>query len=927
MKPFTTLTIIVALIISATYGTVNAQSTTTPVELISHVAGLGQDKVKAVATTTDGSIYFLMEYATDITLGEFAVKNAGKTDAALVKVNASGAYEWIQTLSSTGNDYAYGIAVNNDQTAIAITAGYSNSAQFSGTSLISQGYMDILTAVFSTDGQLNWFATGGSTNFDFPSAVTFDQFDNVLTTGWFSAIATFTNIAVTTQQHNDVFVVKYNTIGQPQWVQTLGGNGSDAANAIAVASDNSYFVGGQFEQNIKGGNFEVTSKGGFDGFVAHLSESGTVENLFSFGGVAADVLNAIVIDEVNGLFISGYTAGQMDYNQASLAHHGYDDGFIIKTDANLNLEWSHTIGGAAWDYVRDVKITEKGIVAVGYFSDVMQLGEFNLASTGGQYDYDVFVAQISRDGHIENVTSMGGLSSDFAYKAAVDAEGRIVVAGEFYADFGKDAVQLVAAGGADGMVIRCGEKKQRFMKIESSATVGFDTLRIDLTAENASDLHYMSYEMNYNADQLTYIGATLDARLQSAAMIIEGNLDYGIVGLALGKNATVDFTGHLMSLTFVRNTYQSINDSVYFTNAVFENASFQAIPTEFTSSVAVNFPAALAVWPGDADNSGSVNEQDVLTLAYYWGQTGHERMNASIEWKAQMTYAWENQAATYADTDGKGSVNHNDLRAIVANFGKTTESSVLQKQNTSEVQASNSINLSAMSQGEVTYVELVAIETMSISAVSFSITSSVPMMDYVTVTKANAGKWASEWEKTNRFMSFVHQNENQVGVAMSALGTVESRQIQAGEVVAMVEIQAKEDWEQDATIEISNLSIRNANGEVVSAQSSMEPVATETATTSVELENPQVHAFELVGNYPNPFNPSTAIRFNLSERMNVIVNVYDIQGKQVAELANEVFNSGMNEVPFFAANLSSGTYIYTVQAGEMMQTSRMTLIK
>jgi len=84
---------------------------------------------------------------------------------------------------------------------------------------------------------------------------------------------------------------------------------------------------------------------------------------------------------------------------------------------------------------------------------------------------------------------------------------------------------------------------------------------------------------------------------------------------------------------------------------------------------------------------------------------------------------------------------------------------------------------------------------------------------------------------------------------------------------------------------------------------------------------------ELHQNYPNPFNPSTKIRFGISKNSNVKINVYNTSGKLVRELVNRYLESGNYETEFNAGSLSSGTYFYTLTAGEFTETKKMLLIK
>ncbi len=85
--------------------------------------------------------------------------------------------------------------------------------------------------------------------------------------------------------------------------------------------------------------------------------------------------------------------------------------------------------------------------------------------------------------------------------------------------------------------------------------------------------------------------------------------------------------------------------------------------------------------------------------------------------------------------------------------------------------------------------------------------------------------------------------------------------------------------------------------------------------------------FALEQNFPNPFNPTTSIRFSVPETANVTLNVYSITGQLVATLVNEVRPAGVYNVSFDASSLASGVYIYRIHAGGFTSTQKMTLIK
>jgi hypothetical protein len=80
-------------------------------------------------------------------------------------------------------------------------------------------------------------------------------------------------------------------------------------------------------------------------------------------------------------------------------------------------------------------------------------------------------------------------------------------------------------------------------------------------------------------------------------------------------------------------------------------------------------------------------------------------------------------------------------------------------------------------------------------------------------------------------------------------------------------------------------------------------------------------------NFPNPFNPATRIWFSISERGLVSVKVFDVLGREVKTLVNEVLPAGTHERTWDARSCSSGVYFYRLQAGSYSNTKKLVLLK
>ncbi len=85
--------------------------------------------------------------------------------------------------------------------------------------------------------------------------------------------------------------------------------------------------------------------------------------------------------------------------------------------------------------------------------------------------------------------------------------------------------------------------------------------------------------------------------------------------------------------------------------------------------------------------------------------------------------------------------------------------------------------------------------------------------------------------------------------------------------------------------------------------------------------------YALNGNYPNPFNATTQIKYQLPEPSEVVIEVYDILGRQVATLEDGYKAAGHHQIIWHADRVSSGIYFYKITAGEFHETAKMTLLK
>jgi hypothetical protein len=108
-------------------------------------------------------------------------------------------------------------------------------------------------------------------------------------------------------------------------------------------------------------------------------------------------------------------------------------------------------------------------------------------------------------------------------------------------------------------------------------------------------------------------------------------------------------------------------------------------------------------------------------------------------------------------------------------------------------------------------------------------------------------------------------------------------------------------------------------------------ILTGTNSKSINLPN----QYQLFQNYPNPFNPATIIKFSIpadanitnTSKVNVLLKIYDILGREISTLVNDDKAPGNYEIKFDASSLASGIYFYTLSANDFFETKKMILLR
>lgn len=297
------------------------------------------------------------------------------------------------------------------------------------------------------------------------------------------------------------------------WAHNHGGSQADGASSSVTDQLGNVYVAGWFSSpTITFGSFVLNNAGVIDMFVAKYDISGNVIWAHSGGGNGYDAANGISIDTTGNIFVTGSfdsPVATFGVNSLTNADNSGNTGdvFLIKYDSGGNVVWANRGGGTNNDVAFSVTtdISGKIYITGWFFSAVSTFGATNLINADNSTSTeDMFVVKYNSNGSVQWAKSAGGTNSDDGISVAADAAGNSYVAGWFNSTsltFG--STTLTNAGGNDAYVVKYDVNGNILWAIREGGT-GSDA--INSIVSDASGI--ISVAGGYTSSSIT-IGSTI----------------------------------------------------------------------------------------------------------------------------------------------------------------------------------------------------------------------------------------------------------------------------------------------------------------------------------------------------------------------------------------------------------------------------------
>jgi hypothetical protein len=338
-------------------------------------------------------------------LGEQAAESAGSEDLFVASLDSSGAARWVWRAGGKESDGANTVAATPDGGWI-VGGSYTTTATFGTVELKAKGGTDAVLLKLDASGALEWVKSFGGRYPDRIRHVGVDGQGNIYVQGEFRDTADWGGPKPLTAAGNadfDVVLAKYDLNGDHQWSQRFGSQFDEHAAGLAVDPAGNVTMTGAFRKTISfGDGDEHTSLGEDDAYVARFDTDGKLQWARTYGGERDDSGGGVAADAAGNTILTGWFQGLTDFGLGPVrSKNNNKDVFALKLDPKGAIAWVQTWGDKDHDQGRGVALDDKGAAyVIGLYRFQLAAVDPPLESSRGPDDRapqpDTFVVKLDR---------------------------------------------------------------------------------------------------------------------------------------------------------------------------------------------------------------------------------------------------------------------------------------------------------------------------------------------------------------------------------------------------------------------------------------------------------------------------------------------------------------------------------------------------
>jgi hypothetical protein len=308
----------------------------------------------------------------------------------IAKYNSKGKIQWAEAIPIKGqgtvsvNDLAVDKLGNT-----YLTGSFRDNIDYNNINIASHGDADIFVGKFNAKGKAEWIKSGGGIGFDSGKSLALDTKGNVYISGFYSYDSGFDHIHKPSAGQRDMFLAKYNTGGEIQWVQSAEGAGDEDGEKIVTDADDNIFVVGHLSGKTQFGDKSSAPVNNYSMFITKYTPDGKPLWVKSEDEKTFLTIENAAMDKKGALYITGYYSGLHKFGTIDKPNAGYGDIFVIKYDNNGNFLSVKTAGGKINDFGNGIAIDDSlRVYVTGSFESRVDFDDLTEFSSG---DSDMYV--------------------------------------------------------------------------------------------------------------------------------------------------------------------------------------------------------------------------------------------------------------------------------------------------------------------------------------------------------------------------------------------------------------------------------------------------------------------------------------------------------------------------------------------------------
>lgn len=404
--------------------------------------GTLSESPSGIATDNNGDVYTVGNFSSPtITFGSNTYNSMTHGSCYLLKQNSSGVILWSKLIDATGpGGPSCGSICTDKNGFVYITGSFQGTITFGSTSLTANG-QDFFLVKYDASGNVVWARNTGTYTSAYAYDVTTDKVGNVYVVGVF---VTSTMVFGSTTLNNtsvlgssDIFLAKYNSLGNVVWAKTAGGPNIEIPESISADSlGNVYMIGEYFGSTMSVEttilNNSVTNNSSCDIFMTKHDVSGAVSWAKRAGGVNYDWGRDVSVDYSGNIHATGAFSGStVSIGTSTLIGNGScANSFMMTIDPNYNTIWAKSFANNTNNNGYKIVCDASGnsYVAGDYVFSI-NIGGFPLTCSG--VGPDIYVVKMDAFGTVVAATSAGGNKWEYLYGMSLDKQNNCFLTGAF----------------------------------------------------------------------------------------------------------------------------------------------------------------------------------------------------------------------------------------------------------------------------------------------------------------------------------------------------------------------------------------------------------------------------------------------------------------------------------------------------------------